>query len=87
MTEFDKEFEGYLNDKKENEEILKNQQESYVKLIKETLGEDIKKELKNPSIKTIKKTKKEKFKEWWANLKNKLEAYFFTNNNDENYYL
>ena len=76
-TDFDKEFEGFQNDKKEISETLEFEKDKYAETIKLNLGENILKELSNPSIKTVKHSKKYKIRQWWSDLKIKLNNYFF----------
>jgi hypothetical protein len=76
-TNFDKEFEEFQNDKKEINESLELEKEKYAETIKYSLGENIKEELSNPSVKTIKHSRKYKLKQWWSHLKIKLNNYFF----------
>jgi hypothetical protein len=76
-TNFDKEFEGYQNDKKEISETLEFEKEKYAETLKKNVGENMIKELTNPTTKTIKHSKKYKFKQWWYDLKIKLNNYFF----------
>jgi hypothetical protein len=82
MTDFQNEFEGLLEDKKEIQETLKTQMNNFAEEIKRGLGDEIKRELLNPTFKTIKKTKKEKIKEKINLLKQQLSNYFFPENNE-----
>ena len=76
-TDFDKEFENFQNDKKEIIETLEFEKEKYAETIKLGFGENIMKELSKPSTKIIKHSRKYKLKQWWGNLKIKLNNYFF----------
>lgn len=76
-TDFDKEFEGFQNDKKEISETLELEKDKYAKAIKLRLGNDILQELSNPSLKPIKHSKKQRFNNWWMETKIRLKKYFF----------
>ena len=80
MSDLQEELDGLKNDRKEIEDILNLEINSFAETIKNGLGDEIKKELLNPTIKPIKKTKKEIRKENWAILKEKLNSYFFPEN-------
>ena len=82
MNEFQREFDGLMDDKKESENALTLGINSFANEIKNGLGDEIKKELLNPTIKPIKKSRKEKRREWWNSLKERLNAYFFPENNE-----
>ena len=81
MNEFQREFDGLMEDKKDSENTLTLSMNSFADEIKNGLGDEIKKELLNPTIKPIKKSNKEKRNEWWNSLKEKLNTYFFPENN------
>ena len=77
-TDFDKEFEGFQNDKKEISETLESEKKKYAENIKLNLGENIIRELSNPQLnQPIKHDKSYRFKTWWNDLKIKLNNYFF----------
>ena len=80
MSDLQEELDGLKNDRKEIEDILNLEINSFAETIKNGLGDEIKKELLNPTIKPIKKTKKEIRKEKWVILKEKLNSYFFPEN-------
>lgn len=80
MNNLQEELDGLKNDRKEIENILNLEMNSFAEAIKSGLGDEIKKELLNPTIKPIKKTKKEIRKEKWVILKEKLNSYFFPEN-------
>ena len=80
MSNLQEELDGLKNDRKEIEDILNLEMNSFAETIKNGLGDEIKKELLNPTIKPIKKTKKEIRKEKWVILKEKLNSYFFPEN-------
>jgi alanyl-tRNA synthetase len=80
MSDLQEELDGLKNDRKEIENTLNLEMNSFAEAIKSGLGDEIKKELLNPTIKPIKKTKKEIRKEKWLILKEKLNSYFFPEN-------
>lgn len=82
MNSIQKEFDGLMEDKRESKEFLNLELNKFAEEIRNGLGDEIKKELLNPTNQTIKKTKKEKRNECWRKFKNKLNAYFFPENND-----
>ena len=74
----EKEFEAYNADKKEIEQTLNDGIVSYANDIKTYLGENILQELSNPKLnKPIKHSRKHRIKQWWDNMKIKLNNYFF----------
>ena len=82
MNNIQKEFEGLIEDKQESKEILSLELNKFAEEIRNGLGEEIKQELLNPTNQTIKKTRKEKRSERWMEFKNKLNRYFFPENNE-----
>jgi hypothetical protein len=82
MNSIQKEFDGLMEDKQESKEILNLELNKFAEEIRNGLGEEIKQELLNPTNQTVKKTHKEKRGERWREFKNKLNAYFFPENND-----
>lgn len=78
MENIQKEIEKLKKDREESNVSLRLNIDSFAQEMKDYLGEEIKKELKNPSN-MVKKQKKSK----WQNLKEKLNRYFFSDN--ENY--
>lgn len=79
MDNLKKEIEKLKKDKEESNDTLRLEALSYAEKMKGYLGEEIKKELLNPTNNTFKKNDK---KGWWENLKEKLNNYFFSINNE-----
>ena len=76
-SDFDTEFEGFQNDKKEINETLEHDKKTYAENIKNNLGRSILNELSNPTLKPIKHSKKQRILMWWKNFKMRLNNYFF----------
>jgi 3-methyladenine DNA glycosylase AlkD len=90
IKEFDNEFSSLKDEVNEmwmekeiDSKVIQQELSFFANQIKNGgVGEQIKKELETPSLKPIKKTKIQKFKEWFKNLKKKFDG-FLTYTDDE----
>lgn len=77
MSEIQDEIKELKEERKEIENSLALGINDYARLMESGLGEDMIKELKNPTCKPEKIPTKAKLKRWWNDFKNKLNNYLF----------
>lgn len=83
MNEIQNEIKDLKEERREIENDLILGINEYVRTLERGLGEDMIKELKNPTFKTEKIPFKAKIKIWWNDFKNKLNNYLYYDESTE----